>query len=78
MSTRRPYYQSFMELRVEPRRGVICLISYYVHDPLRWSHLKAAPGRIPAGEERDSFAEWVVRMDRQTYTGTEVETTAEP
>ncbi|MFL5240870.1 MAG: metallophosphoesterase [Gemmataceae bacterium] len=58
-----PYYQSFIEVRVEPSHGIIRLIPNGVHGRLRWSDLEAAPGIVPAGNHSDDFVEWAVNMN---------------
>ena len=50
-----PFFQSFVEVRVEPGRMLIR--PYGVHGRLRWNELEAA--RPPA--EPDGFVEWEVR-----------------
>jgi hypothetical protein len=59
-----PFYQSFIEIRVEPGRGLVRLVPHGVHGRLRWSDLEARPGAIPGTVRSDSFVEWVVKMDR--------------
>lgn len=59
-----PYYQSFLEVRVEPARGVIRLVPYGVHGRLRWNDLEASPEALPAPARRDAPVEWVVPMAR--------------
>ncbi len=58
-----PFYQSFMEVRVEPSRGRIRLIPYGVHGRLRWSDLDASPNAMD-GAQRKSPVEWVVPMQK--------------
>jgi uncharacterized membrane protein HdeD (DUF308 family) len=59
-----PFYQSFVEVRVEPSRGRVRLIPYGVRGRLRWSDLEASAGAIPTGERPDSLVEWVVKSTR--------------
>lgn len=59
-----PFYQSFVEVRVESGRGLIRLIPYGVHGRLRWTDFEAASGAFPSGERGDSLVEWTVRMAR--------------
>ena len=48
-----PFYQSFIEVRVEPSKGRIRLLPYGVHGRLRWGDLEASGGgpgrRCPGG-----------------------------
>ncbi len=55
-----PFFQSFMEVRVEPGRGVVRLIPYGIHGRLRWSDMEASSGAIPAGVRKEDMVEWVV------------------
>jgi hypothetical protein len=57
-----PFYQSFMEVRVEPSRGRVRLLAYGVHGPLRWRDLQTSRTVRPSGTSPDSPAEWVVEM----------------
>jgi 3',5'-cyclic AMP phosphodiesterase CpdA len=57
-----PYYQSFIEVRVEPSRGRIRFIPYGVHRRLRWSELDASAAVITAEKRQDSLVEWEVKM----------------
>jgi uncharacterized membrane protein HdeD (DUF308 family) len=59
-----PFYQSFVEVRVEPSTGRIRLIPYGVHGRLLWADLDRSAGAIPPGVTRDSPVEWVVEMTR--------------
>jgi 3',5'-cyclic AMP phosphodiesterase CpdA len=60
-----PYYQSFIEVRVEPSKGLIRLLPHGVHGPLRWSDMQASTGAHPSGALPDSLVEWVVEMPKQ-------------
>jgi hypothetical protein len=57
-----PFYQSFVEVRVEPSRGRLRLIPHGVRGRLPWSDLEASAGTIPAPAGRDSLVEWVVDL----------------
>jgi hypothetical protein len=57
-----PYYQSFMEIRIEPTQHRIRLIRYGVHGRLKWSDFDRSAALIPAGQTAESMAEWVVEM----------------
>ena len=55
-----PFYQSFMEIAVEPSAGRVRLIPHGVHGRLRWSDLQTSGTVRPAGVAADAPAEWVV------------------
>jgi hypothetical protein len=57
-----PFYQSFVEVRVEPSRDRVRLLPYGIHGRLRVADLEASPNlRPPAGSTEDEL-EWVVPM----------------
>jgi hypothetical protein len=57
-----PYYQSFIEVRVEATRGRVRLIPYGVHGRLRRRDMEASAGARLADAAQDSLVEWVVKM----------------
>jgi 3',5'-cyclic AMP phosphodiesterase CpdA len=57
-----PFYQSFVEVRVEPSSGRVRLRPYGVHGRLRWADLQASPGLRPAGVAPDDPVEWSVAL----------------
>jgi 3',5'-cyclic AMP phosphodiesterase CpdA len=57
-----PFYQSFIEVRVEPSEKRIRLLPYGVHGRLRWGDLEASRNVRPAGVPADALAQWVVEM----------------
>ena len=58
-----PYFQSFMEIKVERSRNRIRLIPYGVHGQLRWSDLEyGGKGRPVAGND-DNLVEWRLPMN---------------
>jgi hypothetical protein len=57
-----PFYQSFMEVRVEPSANRVRLLPYGVHGRLRWTDFDASAGARPAGTAPDGLVEWVVEM----------------
>jgi uncharacterized membrane protein HdeD (DUF308 family) len=57
-----PYYQSFMEVRVENSNHRIVLIPYGVHGRLRWADLDHSSSILPAGTDAQVLVEWVVEM----------------
>jgi uncharacterized membrane protein HdeD (DUF308 family) len=59
---RAPFFQSFMEVRVEGSAQRVRLILHGVHGPLRWRDLQIGRAVRPKGARPDDPAEWVVAM----------------
>jgi hypothetical protein len=59
-----PFYQSFMEVRVEPSQSRVLLIPHGVHGRLRWSDLDSSPGAVPSGASPETPVEWTVRFPK--------------
>lgn len=58
-----PFYQSFVEVRVEPKQRRIRLLPHGVHGPLRWRDLEASRQARPSGAvSPDAAVEWTVPM----------------
>ncbi len=57
-----PFFQSFMEIAVEPSAGRVRFIPHGVHGRLRWSDLQTSGALRPAGVAADAPAEWVVAL----------------
>jgi hypothetical protein len=57
-----PFFQSFIEIRVEPSARRVRLLPYGVHGRLQWADLDTSPGLRSAGASSDSLVEWVFRM----------------
>lgn len=57
-----PFYQSFIEVRVEPSVRRVRLIPYGVMGRLRWSDFQGSADFRPAGVADDDLAEWIVAM----------------
>jgi uncharacterized membrane protein HdeD (DUF308 family)/3',5'-cyclic AMP phosphodiesterase CpdA len=57
-----PFFQSFVEVRVEPSAGRVRLLPWGVHGRLRWADLQASPGWRPEGRRPDEPVEIVVPM----------------
>jgi hypothetical protein len=53
-----PFYQSFVEVCVEPSSGRVRLHPYGINGRLRWVDLQASPGLQPAGAAPDDPVEW--------------------
>jgi len=60
-----PYYQSFIEVRVEPTKGRVRLLPYGVHCRLHRCEMGVPPGARPPDALRDSPVEWVVELPRE-------------
>jgi 3',5'-cyclic AMP phosphodiesterase CpdA len=55
-----PFFQSFVEVRVEPAEGRIRLRPWGVHGRLTWADLQASPSLPPPGAAPGDVAEWAV------------------
>jgi hypothetical protein len=60
-----PFYQSFVEVRVEPSKGCIRLLPYGLQGRLRWGDMGVSPGARPLEAQSDSPVEWVVKLSRE-------------
>jgi hypothetical protein len=60
---RAPFFQSFMEVRVEGSARRVRLILHGVHGPLHWRDLEIGGAVRPKGANLDDPAEWVVAME---------------
>ncbi len=61
---RAPFFQSFMEVRVEGSSGRVRLILHGVDGPLRWRDLQVGGAVVPAGQGKDDPVEFVVPIRR--------------
>ena len=59
---RAPFFQSFMEVRVEGSGGRVRLILHGVRGPLRWRDLQTGGAAPPPGAGPDDPAEWIVPL----------------
>ena len=57
-----PFFQSFVEIRVEPSARRVRLLPYSVHGRLRWRDLSRSSILTAMTGSPDDFAEWVVAM----------------
>jgi len=57
-----PYFQSFVEVRVEPSTNRIRVMPWGVHGRLLWSDLQKSAGLVPAGASEVAPVEWVIPM----------------
>jgi uncharacterized membrane protein HdeD (DUF308 family) len=63
-----PFFQSFMEICVEPSMGRVRLIPYGIHGPLRWSDLQRSADLLDAPEDQVVEFEFPMRSET-TYSG---------
>jgi len=57
-----PFFQSFLEVRVEPSARRLRLLAYGVHGRLRWRDLSRSAVVSAAIGGHDDFVEWVLPM----------------
>lgn len=57
-----PYFQSFMEIKVERSKSRIKLIPYGIHGQLKWRDFEYGGLGKPASSGNDDYAEWVFPM----------------
>jgi uncharacterized membrane protein HdeD (DUF308 family)/3',5'-cyclic AMP phosphodiesterase CpdA len=61
-----PFYQSFVEVRVEPSARRVRFLPWGVHGRLKWSDIEASAGLRPVGTTADALVEWTMTMASQT------------
>ena len=61
---RAPFFQSFMEVRVERSKRRVALILNGVQGPLHWRDLQVGGDVLPPGATLDDPVEFLVPMDR--------------
>jgi hypothetical protein len=64
-----PFFQSFVEVRVEPGARRVRFLPWGVHGRLKWSDIEASPGVRPERTALDSFVEWTVNMASARSSG---------
>jgi hypothetical protein len=57
-----PFFQSFIEVRVEPSAKRVRFIPYSQHGRLRWSDMTSSPALRPAGSDMQEFVEWSIPL----------------
>lgn len=57
-----PFFQSFVEVKVEPSANRVRLIPHGVHGRLTWGELASSENRPASGAADRTFVEWVVPM----------------
>jgi hypothetical protein len=61
---RAPFFQSFMEVRVERSKRRVVLALNGVNGPLRWRDLQTSGNVAPTGASSDDLVEFIVPMGR--------------
>jgi hypothetical protein len=59
-----PFFQSFVEVRVELSAQRVRLIPHGVSGPLRWRDFQGFGQAIPAGQDQDELVEFVIPTSR--------------
>jgi hypothetical protein len=59
---RAPFFQSFLEVRVERSQNRVRLLLYGVNGPLRWSEIQVGGNVRPPGESDDDVVEFVAPL----------------
>jgi uncharacterized membrane protein HdeD (DUF308 family) len=57
-----PFFQSFMEIRVERSSNRVRLIPYSQHGRLKWGDITSTEGARPAGVHMDDTVEWTLPL----------------
>ena len=60
-----PFFQSFMEERVERSKRRVVLVLNGTHGPLQWRDLQTGGTVLPSGASLDDPVEFIVQMDRE-------------
>ncbi len=59
-----PFFQSFVEVRVERSRRQVRLLAYSQSGPLTWGELEKSEGVKPPGVSDSAQVEWIIPMKR--------------
>jgi hypothetical protein len=59
-----PFFQSFVEVRVEGSANRVRIVPYGVHGRLTWAEVAASESFRSAGAADQGFVEWVIPMTR--------------
>ena len=54
-----PFFQSFVEVKVEPSRNKVTIIAYGPKGPLKWSDMEYSEGAKPVNTPNTSPVEWI-------------------
>jgi len=60
-----PFFQSFVEVRVERSKRRVVLALNGIHGPLQWRDLQTGGTVLPPGATLDDPVEFIVQMDRE-------------
>ena len=60
-----PFFQSFMEVRVERSKRRVVLVLNGTHGPLQWRDLQTGGTVLPSDASLDDPVEFIVQMDRE-------------
>jgi hypothetical protein len=58
-----PFFQSFMEVRVERSQGRVRLLLHGVNGPLRWQDIQTSGAVIPEGRSPEDEVEFIVPLN---------------
>jgi 3',5'-cyclic AMP phosphodiesterase CpdA len=58
-----PFFQSFLEVKVEPSKKQVRILAYNQNGPLTWAELEKSEGVKPAGAKDTDKVEWRIPMD---------------
>jgi hypothetical protein len=59
---RAPFFQSFLEIRVERSKARVVVVPHGVHGPLRWRDLQIGGTVLPPGTSLDAPVEFTIQM----------------
>lgn len=59
-----PFFQSFMEIKVEPSKNQVRVLPYGIFGRLKWSDIEKSDGVKPASVADSAYAEWVFPLHK--------------
>ena len=60
-----PFFQSFVEVKVEPSKNKVTVIAYGPKGPLKWSDMEYSEGAKPTNATNTSPVEWTFSLKQQ-------------
>jgi hypothetical protein len=57
-----PFFQSFMEIKVERSKNRVVIVPYSNHGRIKWSEMTSTQGSRPAGATMENYAEWILPL----------------
>jgi hypothetical protein len=57
-----PFFQSYMEIVVEPKQRRVRLLAYGIHGPLTWEDLEMSGGVKPTAARPTDAVQWVLPL----------------